>query len=262
MSDKEGNRMTTSTKSDKIWLWAALLYAIIVILLGAYENYSHPYSPDPVTTADFRVLFLWGLSYVPAIVLPLTTTANAAKPWRVTDFGFTLNVRMALTTLVCILIALATLSIKITWTSAILEAFARTGEEVFFRGFLLALFVRLFAQRRHPRLWAALLSALLFALMHTQTFRPEFGDWYSSPMMPLTYRIIERLLNLFLTGLVLALLYIWTRSILPLAIIHSALNSSSLTLPFVLLIYSLITFWAYQRGEQVVLPYNVPATTQ
>jgi len=150
-------------------------------------------------------------------------------------------------------VALATVSITITWTNAILEAFARTGEEVFFRGFLLALFTQLFAQRRHPRRWAVLLSALLFALIHTQTFRPEFGEWYSSAYMPLAYRVFERLLNLFLSALVLALLCAWTRSVLPVAILHSALNSSILTLPFVLLIYGLITFWAHKRGEQVVL---------
>ncbi len=252
MSDKKGNRMSISTKLDKIWLWAALLYATVVILLGAYANYSHPYSSDPVATANFWTLFLWGLLYVPVIVLPLATTANTAKPWRVTDFGFTLNAFMAVVSVVCVLLtALKTSSI--TWTSAILEALARTGEEVFFRGFLLALFTRLFAQRRHPRRWAILLSALIFTLMHTQTFRPEFRDWYGSPLAPLTYRIIERLLNLFLTALVLALLCIWTRSVLPVAILHSALNSSILTLPFVLLIYGSIAFWAHKRGEQVVL---------
>ncbi|MGC9397341.1 MAG: CPBP family glutamic-type intramembrane protease [Anaerolineae bacterium] len=247
--------MSTSTKSDKIWLWAALLYAIVVILLGAYANYSHPYSPEPVTTANFWTLFLWVLLYVPVIVLTLTTTANTAIPWRVTEFGFTLSVRMALIAALCALVlGLATSSITITWTSAILEAFARTGEEVFFRGFLLALFTRLFAEKRHPRRWAILLSALLFALVHTQTFRPEFRDWYSSsPQMPLAYRIIERLFDLFLSALLLGLLCVWTRSVLPIAILHSALKSSILTLPFVLLIYGLITFWAHKRGEQVVL---------
>jgi membrane protease YdiL (CAAX protease family) len=252
MSDKESNRMSTSTKSDKVWLWAASLYAVVVMLLFAYANYSHPYSPDPVTTLDIRQLLLWGLTYVPILVLPLSTTANTAKPWRVTDFGFTLNVFMALVSVVCILLV-ALKTPPITWTSAILEAFARTGEEVFFRGFLLALFTRLFSQRRHPRRWAILLSALVFTLMHTQTFRPEFRDWYGSPLTPVTNRIIERLFNLFLPSLVLALLCAWTRSVLPTAILHSALNSSILTLPFVLLIYGLITFWAHKRGEQVAL---------
>ena len=253
--------MTTATKSDKIWLWAASLYAIVVVLLGAYVNYSYPYSPDPVITLDVRQLLLWGLLYVPVIVLPLATTANAAKPWRVTDFGFTLNVFMVAVSVVCVLLTTQK-ALSITWTSAILEAFARTGEEVFFRGFLLVLFTRLFAQRRHPRRWAILLSALIFTLMHTQTFRPEFRDWYGSPMTPLAYRIFERLLNLFPIALVVGLLCAWTRSVLPTAILHSALNSSILTLPFVLLIYGLITFWAHKRGEQVVLHYGLPATTQ
>ena len=253
--------MTTATKSDKIWLWAASFYAVVVVLLGAYANYSQSYSPDPVTTLDIRQLLLWGLTYVPVIFLPLITTANAAKPWRVTDFGFTLNITMALVSVVCVLLV-ALKTPPITWTSAILEAFARTGEEVFFRGFLLALFTRLFSQRRHPRRWAILLSALVFTLMHTQTFRPEFRDWYGSPLTPVTNRIIERLFNLFFFALVFALLCAWTRSVLPTAILHGVLNSSILTLPFVLLIYGLITFWAHKRGEQVVLHYGVPATTQ
>lgn len=245
--------MSTSTKSDKIWLWTASLYTVVVILLFAYANYSHPYSPEPATTANFWTLFFWGLLYVPVIVLPLTTTANTVKPWRVTGFGFTLNVFMVVVSVVCVLLLAALKTPSITWTSAILEAFARTGEEVFFRGFLLALFARLFEQKRHPRRWAILLSALIFTLIHTQTFRPEFGEWYSSAYMPLAYRIFERLLNLFLTALEIALLCAWTRSVLPVAILHSALNSSILTLPFVLLIYGLITFWAHKRGEQVVL---------
>lgn len=239
--------------TDNFWLRAALLYGSGVLLLGGYFNFIHYYSGEPVTAPGFWPIFLWITLYVPVLVLPLVAARDTARPWQVTEFGFTLNARMALAAAVgALLMGLMTWGRALPWTSAWWEAFARTGEEVFFRGFLLALFTRLFAQRRKPVRDALLLSAFLFALVHTQTFRPEFREWYSSPEMPLAYRIIERMLNLFLTGLVWGGLCLWTRSILPSAIIHSALNARSLpSLPFVLLLYGGLTFWAYRRGEPI-----------
>lgn len=247
--------MTTLTKSDKTWLWGATLYAIAVLLLCGYLNAIHPYTVGPVAASEFWMILAWSLLYLPILVLPLVAAPDVIQPWRLTEFGFTLNRRMALLSCAVILFIVVTMwGQPLTWISAVLEAFARTGEEVFFRGFLIVLLTRLCAARRRPQIWAIGLSALLFALMHTQTFRPEFREWYSSAYMPLVYRILERMWNLVLIGVGFAFLYTWTRSILPIALIHSALNARSpLVLPFVLLIYGAFTFWAHKRGERVIL---------
>ena len=233
------------------WLLWAGLYAAILLAIGGYLNYTEPYSPGPSTTPILWQLILWASLYLPVIVLPI------AARWKVTDFGFTLSPNLAIAALIVTLFcAVITNAIAATWGSGILEAFARTGEEVFFRGFLITFFIRLFDNKRRPWLWAAIVSSILFALVHTQTFQQSYLSTHSSPYAPAIFTIIQRLLNVFGMGLVLALLRVWTRSILPGAIAHSIINCNILALPFVLVIYSLITFWAYRRGEQVKVRFG------
>jgi uncharacterized protein len=237
--------------NNKTWLLWASLYAVIVLALGSYLNYTEPDSPGPVTTPNLQLLILWASSYLPVIVLPL------AARWKVTDFGFSLNPNLAMAALlITLLCAFMTNAIAATWGSGILEAFARTGEEVFFRGFLISFFIRLFDNKRRSWLWAAIVSSILFALVHTQTFQQSYLATLGSPYTSVIFTLIQRFLNLFLIGLVLALLRVWTRSILPGAIAHGIINSNILALPFVLVIYGLITFWAYRRGEQVITRFG------
>lgn len=237
------------------WLLWGGLYATILLALICYLNYTEPYSSGPVTTPILWQLILWGLLYIPVIVLPIVAH------WKVTNFGFTLSLNLGLAIiLVTTLCAGITNMIEISWRSSILEAFARTGEEVFFRGFLFDLFIRLFSSKRRPWLWAAFASSLLFALAHTQTFQQSYLSQYGSPFASAIYQVVERLLNVFGIGLVLALLRVWTRSILPGAIAHSIIKSNILALPFVLVIYGFAIFWAYRRGEQVTFRLGVQAS--
>jgi len=53
----------------------------------------------------------------------------------------------------------------------IFEGYARTAEELLFRGFALVLFKRMFSNSRVNWLWAILFSSALFALVHTH--RPD-----------------------------------------------------------------------------------------
>ncbi len=237
------------------WLLWGGLYATILLALICYLNYTEPYSSGSVTTPILWQLILWGLLYLPVIILPIVAH------WKVTGFGFTLSLKLGLAViLVATLCAGITNMTEITWRSSILEAFARTGEEVFFRGFLFDLFIRLFSGKRRPWLWAAFATSLLFALAHTQTFQQSYPGQYGSPLTAAVYTIAERLLNAFGIGLVLALLRVWTGSILPGAIAHSIINSNILALPFVLVIYGLVIFWAYRRGEQVTVRLGVQAS--
>jgi membrane protease YdiL (CAAX protease family) len=141
-------------------------------------------------------------------------------------------------------------NIRIPWQAALIEAFARTGEEIFFRGFLYALLLKIFNTEMKPWRWAVLISAMLFSLIHTQTFQASFLDNYGSG--PIAYKIIERLLNLFMAGVGLAFLRHWTHSILPGAMLHSVLQGGIMTLPFCLFFAVIITFWAFVRKENVM----------
>ena len=82
------------------------------------------------------------------------------------------------------------------------EGYARTAEELLYRGFALVLFRRIFLQSRFGGLWAVLLSSALFALVHTHK--------------------IPQMLQLFLGAAVpLAAFTIWTRSISSALVFHA-----------------------------------------
>jgi len=240
-----------TTREINKWLVWSSLYAIVIMALAGFLNYAEPYSSNPVTVPTFWQLILWGSCYLPIIILPIVAGL------KVTDFGFTLNPFLALTIfLIMAMCAYSNPTGRVTWISALIEAFARTGEEIFFRGFLFVLFSGLFRNRRRPWLWAAIASSILFALVHAQTFQPGYLAQYGSPSMPIAYQFFERLLNLFALALVFALLRVWTHSILPGAIAHSLSKAGIATLPFVLLIYGMATIWAYWRKEPVILRVN------
>ncbi len=240
--------------NDRNWqLWGSVYAAVFLVVIG-YLNYTAPYSASPVTDMVPWQLILWGLLYLPIIVVPITACR------KITDFGFTLNPFLALVfIIITMLCASFGSAVRVTWASAFIEAFARSGEEVFFRGFLFVLFTRLFNKKHRPWLWAAIASSILFALAHTQTFQPSYLSQYGSPSVPVVYTILERLLNVFGIGLVIALLRVWTRSILPGAIAHGILKGGIQTLPFVLVIYFLAILWAYLRGEKVTFGAGVQA---
>jgi membrane protease YdiL (CAAX protease family) len=80
--------------------------------------------------------------------------------------------------------------------------YARSAEELLYRGFALVLFQRMFSRYRSNKLWAVILSSALFALVHTHR--------------------VPQMLQLFLgTSIPLAALTIWTRSISVALVIHA-----------------------------------------
>lgn len=221
-----------------------VLYAGFVLVLGAYFNYTIPYDPSPIIFPDAIQFVLLILLYIPLGLMLLVAG------WKVSDFGFHINSKLGLAALVIISLCMTTgWSMQIPWQSAFFEAVARTGEEIFFRGFLFVLLMKIFSGKSKPWIWAIFISTLLFSLVHTQTFQSSFLEKYGS--MPVIYKVIERLSNIFLMGLLLAFLRHWTNSILPGAIIHSILQSGVLALPFCLGIYGVIVLWAILKGENI-----------
>lgn len=224
-------------------LTAGIAYAIAVIIFGATLNYVLPCSSGPENSPPAVVWLAWAALYLPPALM------TAVAKWKVSDFGIHVNRRTAFAG-IAVLAAFGLLvqNFQISWQSAAIEAFARTGEELFFRGFLYALLLRLFQTRKRPWLLAAVVSSILFAAVHTQTFQSSFLESTSGGSAG-AY-ILGRLLNVFLTGLVIALLRYWCDSILPGALIHAGLQGGLLTTPFTLLIFGLLLAWAWLRKEQ------------
>lgn len=235
--------MVKSASDNKKYVTIAALYATFLIALGTFLNYIMPYDPEPVTVPPITYIIFWALLYVPLILFA------GLLGWEVREFGFSLNGRLALTMLITIPMC-ALIGRVLQVRQGALEAIARTGEEIFFRGFLFLLLLKVFEGRARPSLWAISLTALIFALVHTQTFQRSFLLDYGSG--PTAYRILERMFNLFLLGILFALLRHWTQSILPAVAIHTALQGGAQAMVFGLIIYSLITLWAFGRGEKVL----------
>jgi membrane protease YdiL (CAAX protease family) len=246
--------------TNKLWqnrekgIGVGIFYAVFVLALGAYLNYSTPYDSNPATYPQAIQFILWALLYVPIGLMV------AIAKWNVTEFGFHIKPILGLVTVFIILWCGTTVwSVQIRWQYAFFEAFARTGEEIFFRGFLFALLLKIFKEKPKPWIWAVSVSAILFSLIHTQTFQASFLDSYGSGST--TYKITERLLNVFLLALFLALLRHWTNSILPGAIIHSMIQGGIVALPFCLGIYGIITLWAFFRKEGIFIRDNNQQST-
>jgi len=240
------------TKATNTWLIWSSFYALVLLILMGYLNYVMPYSAEATTNPELWNIIVWSLLYLPVVILPVVAKRN------VSDFGFTLSPQLAL---VCILVSMLCASFSnlatTSWVGASIEAFARTGEEIFFRGFLFDIFLQLFSGKRRSWLWAALASSTLFASIHTQTFQPSVLSQYGYPAIPAIFVILQRLVNVFGLALVFALLRIVTQSILPGAIVHSMGYGGILAIPFVVAIYFFAVLWAYKRGEQIL--FRIPA---
>jgi membrane protease YdiL (CAAX protease family) len=113
---------------------------------------------------------------------------------------------------------------------------------------LIYLFARMLEEYDRANTWAAILSSLIFALIHTQTFQPGYFDDSTAPQ---AFMIAQRFLNVFLAGGFFALLRVWSHSILPGVVAHSIVKGGFWTLPISIAIYSAILFWAHSSGEDV-----------
>jgi membrane protease YdiL (CAAX protease family) len=225
------------------WQAMGIGYAILLTLVGGYLNYVVPYDGAPTVIPSYQALMLWAMLYVPVLVLVIFARRE------VKDFGFSVSPTAILAAVFFAALCVPALAARTaTWVGAISEAFARTGEELFYRGFLFTLLLRVFAKKRRPSLSAAVFSSLCFAAVHTQTFQAAY---FASETGPRAFLIVQRLFNVFLIGFAFALLRRWTGSILPGSIVHSMLQGGPLTLPFVLLLHAAIVVWAVLRKEQV-----------
>lgn len=218
-------------------------YAIAVTIGGAIANLMAPYDPGSPTGLDPSVLAMWLALYLPALILP------SIYGWQVRDFGWGLGaIGLAVSVLVVGLCGgFIRLKAGFGIPEAAFEAFARTGEEVFSRGFVYLLVERACRNWRYPWIWAVIASSLLFAAMHTTSFNAVF--MVGREGTPVAYVIAERFASVFIGGVMFGLLRASTGSIISGAFVHAITSGGVLAAPFVLLIVAGMVLWGCRRGE-------------
>lgn len=116
----------------------------------------------------------------------------------------------------------------------VFEGYARTAEELLYRGFALILFKRLFPRSSsRSSLWAVGLSSLLFALVHTH--RPQDMPW------------------IFISAVLLAAFTLWTHSISWAVFYHSLLGGFHIGAIYALSFFFAIAIYnEWQKGKAAV----------
>jgi len=156
--------------------------------------------------------------------------------YEISELGFkiTKSLLISLPIFLIIIFAKTNYDISInTFYWAILLSFARVGEEVFYRGFVYTLCLKLFQNRERPWIWAMTLSSFAFAVMHTQ---------YD----------INIMVNTFVLAIFLALCRHITDSILIPIIIHCAFAGGILTILMGIFIYFIFVLIGFLRKEKVL----------
>ena len=215
-------------------LW--VIYALALLIAGAVINY-FTWSNGEETANGFSV-FLFVI--VVLLYLPFVLLTRYAD-WQFKEFGLVVNGGTFLVALLLTALSLfvTAMGVGTGFLTSLIEAIARTGEELFFRGFVYALVIRVFANRKmiYTHLWAIMLSSLAFVVVHTQTFLPASND---------------TMLSILLFSLFLGSVRSLTGSILPGIILHLLFNTHTIIVVILgCVIYGLFVFWAYQKGEDV-----------
>lgn len=198
-----------------------ILIIVMFLLMAGILNYL-TWTPEKVDKIYPLQFFCWILLYLPMIVF------TKKYGWQLNEFGFSFNYKVIILIIsVLVLIFINRHSFTFNgWNYAAIQMFARTGEEVFFRGFLFTFFLKIFKDKNKPWIYAVLLTSICFTVVHTQTFLPDYKT---------------SMIDVFLTSVILALFRLWTNSILPAILMHVFFQSNALGVLFGLIMYCLIT---------------------
>lgn len=219
----------TVDKTPKLYKFG-IAYSIVISMIAIYLN-----SSVNLDLSNYKLLAiaiaLWISSYIPIPIF-----VGKAK-YGITDFGFKITRALLICLPFFLFIILAKTSYDISLTalySAMLMAFARAGEEIFYRGFVYTLFLKLLENKKKPWRGAIIISSLLFAIMHTQ---------YD----------LNTMISTFLLAIFLAMLRHYTDSILIPIIIHCAFAGGILTIIMGILIYFIFILIGFLRGEKIII---------
>lgn len=223
-----------------IWL------AFLILGVSAVANFRTPYESSTTSSPTISQILLQGLLFVPFFVFALF------RDWNFKEFGFLLNPRAALSALLIVGVLVPSFLNYYNYPLiGVVEGFARFGEELFFRGFLFVLVAVLFRGRSKPWLWATIISSACFALVHTQVFQPTYFSAIANGTR--FFLVAQRLVNVFLAGMALALLRHWSRSLLPPIVVHTALNGGLIAIAVGVVMFGAFLVWAIVRNERVMM---------
>lgn len=188
---------------NKMYTFGVIYVMASVIMFGVINYVT--WLEGPVTELTSFLFIMWGSLYAPFFIF------YKVAGWNVQEFGLVLN-RKVLLVIALSFVMGSYLYIKGTDITivdkrqySLIEAFARTGEELYARGFIYTLLLKLYADKKDPWKWAVILSTAAFTAMHTQTFLLEYGTF---------------IFQVFLISLFLTYLRHLTDSILPGITIH------------------------------------------
>lgn len=212
-----------------------IIYTLVLITIAAVANYFTWGTQFASTIINVLLLILtiamWTALYVPIPIF--IKTAN----WKLRDFGFVVNKGTIIISLGLALLVLFRLGVNLQLNYlqyALIDAVARVGEEVFFRGFIFTLVIKLLQGKQWSSFWAVVISSLAFAIVHTQTFLPSNH---------LT------MLDIFISSLLMGVIRYFTGSVLPGIIAHCAGNAGILGMLAGILIYCLFILINYLLGR-------------
>ncbi len=139
-----------------------LLYVLGVTILAGVLNWLFRNTPAMPTGIHLVVALLayplmWGSVFV----------AQHTQGRKLTEYGLDLNVKVFVGAAVTDMFLLAWPWSDNSVAKSVVEAYARTSEELLFRGFLIGELVRLFRDSHRKNMWAAIVSSVVFAGMHT-----------------------------------------------------------------------------------------------
>ncbi|EQB86206.1 membrane protease YdiL (CAAX protease family) [Clostridium punense] len=207
----------------------SVTYIIFISIIGIYFNGFVEFDPSNYKLLLIAII-LWLLLYI-----PIPISVMKAK-YEISDFGFKITKALLILLPIFLIVILGNTSYDIsasTFYWAILFSFARVGEEVFYRGFVYTLCLKLFQNRERPWIWAIVLSSFAFAVMHTQ---------YD----------LNTMVSTFVLVIFVALFRHITDSILIPIIIHCALAGGILTILMGIFIYFTFVLIAFLRKEKVL----------
>ncbi len=212
---------------NKMYTFGVIYVMASVIMFGVINYVT--WLEGPVTELTSFLFIMWGSLYAPFFIF------YKVAGWNVQEFGLVLN-RKVLLVIALSFVMGSYLYIKGTDITivdkrqySLIEAFARTGEELYARGFIYTLLLKLYADKKDPWKWAVILSTAAFTAMHTQTFLLEYGTF---------------IFQVFLISLFLTYLRHLTDSILPGITTHCFIKGL-----FGWAIYAVFVMWSHQRGE-------------
>jgi len=213
-----------------------VIYVIGSLIVFAILNY-FTWTAGLVTELALLYVVGWISLYVPLFIFYISAQ------WKVTETGFTVNKRVGIVVVLSLILGgyvyMKEPGILVVekWYYSVIEAFARTGEEVYFRGFIYTLVLKLFHHKKKPWMWAVLLSSIGFSAMHTQTLLSEYST---------------SIFQVLLFALFMAYLRHLTGSILPGITVHCFLTGGLAGVLFGWFIYVLFVLLSYHRGSKAI----------